>query len=94
MLALQSAVDAVKKGGADYLDLSARRLVDVAIDILIGYLLLEQALRSDRKRVLAQRFILHALPRAKAKIDAVMSQERSPLDAYDALIGPLVEEED
>jgi len=91
---LQSAVDAVKKGGADYLDLSARKLVDTAIDILIGYLLLEQGQHADRKKVLARRFITQALPRAKARIEEVLAQERSTLDSYDALIGPLVEEQE
>jgi alkylation response protein AidB-like acyl-CoA dehydrogenase len=90
---LQSGVDLVKKGGTDYLDLSARKLVDVAIDILVGYLLLEQALHSERKQVLARRFILHALPRARARMEEVLGQERSTLDAYDSLIGPPVEEE-
>jgi alkylation response protein AidB-like acyl-CoA dehydrogenase len=90
---LQTAVDKVKAGGADYLDLSARNLVDTAIDILIGYLLLEQAAVNDRKKLVAKRFILRALPRAKARIERVMSDERSTLDHYDAIIGPLVEDE-
>jgi hypothetical protein len=91
---LQGAVDTVKKGGTDYLDLSARNLVDVAMDILIGYLFLEQAQHAERKKVLAKRFIMRALPKAKARIDRIMSQERSTLDSYDALIGPLVEAEE
>ena len=90
---LQAAVDHVKAGGADYLDLSARKLVDTAIDSLIGYLLLEQAARADRKKVIAGRFITQAHARAKAKIEQVLSGERTTLDAYDDLVGPLIEEE-
>ena len=91
---LQSAVDLVKQGGADYLNLSARKMVDVAIDILIGYLLLEQAQHAQRKKVMAHRFITLAASRAKAAMDVVLGGERSTLDAYEAIIGPLVEEED
>ena len=88
---LQNAVDIVKAGGNDYLDLTARQLVDVAIDILVGYLLLDQAQHSDHKKAVAARFITQALPRAKAKMEQVASKERSTLDAYDTIIGPLVE---
>jgi len=90
---LQAAADKVKSGGADYLELSARNLVDVAIDILIGYLLLDQATHSDRKKTVAKRFIMRALPRAKARIERVMADERTTLDNYNEIIGPLVEEE-
>jgi len=90
---LQTAVDKVKAGGADYLDLSARSLVDTAIDILIGYLLLEQAAANDRKKLVARRFIQRALPRTRARIERVLSDERSTLDHYDAIIGHLVEDE-
>jgi alkylation response protein AidB-like acyl-CoA dehydrogenase len=90
---LQQAVEFVKKGGADYLELSARAMVDVAIDILVGYLFLEHAAQSEHKRIVAQRFIRQALPRAKAKMEQVLSQERSTLDAYEKIVGPLMEEE-
>ena len=90
---LQAAVDQLKKGGADYLDLSARKLVDVAIDILIGYLLLEQATHSERKGIVASRFITQSLSRAKSRIELVLTGERSTLDAYDKLVGPMMEEE-
>ena len=90
---LQEAVEFVKKGGADYLELSARAMVDVAIDILVGYLFLEQATQSEHKKVVAKRFIRQALPRAKARMELVMSQERSTLDSYAEIVGAMVEEE-
>jgi alkylation response protein AidB-like acyl-CoA dehydrogenase len=90
---LQSGVDMVKGGGADYLELSSRKLVDVAIDVLIGYLLLEQATHSDRKKIVAKRFITQAHIRATERIDQVLGAERSTLDAYNEIIGPLIEDE-
>ena len=42
----------------------------------------------------ARRFVMHALPRARSRIEQVLSQERSTLDAYDSIVGPLIQEEE
>jgi len=53
--ALLEAIQFVKQRGAEYMDLHGRRLVDSAIAILIGHLLLGQATKNDRKKRIARR---------------------------------------
>jgi len=83
------AVAYVKQQGAQYMDLHARPLVDSAIAVVAGHLLLKQALRSERKRAVAARFISRRLPRVRADVALVTSGDRSSLDNFDALAGPL-----
>ena len=58
------AVQFVKSKGSSYLDLSGRRLVDSAIDIIIGHLLLAQGAKNERKKRVARRFIEPPIARA------------------------------
>jgi len=89
---LANAVEFVKtKGGMEYTDLYARPIVDTAIDIMIGYLFLQQAERSKRKAAIAKRFIGRLLPRAKMHLDHVRSGDRSSIRQFDAIVGPTQE---
>lgn len=58
-----------------------RRLVEMGNEIIIGYLLIIDALkvesRAGRKRQVAQIFIAKALPSCKAKMDYILSGDRS-----------------
>ncbi|MFH0963315.1 MAG: acyl-CoA dehydrogenase family protein [Planctomycetota bacterium] len=90
----ESALAFVKdKGSQEYTDLVARKLVEVACDLIIGYLLLDQARHDKRKALLASRFVTEAAPRARMKMTLVRSGEDSSLRALDAIIGPPVGEE-
>jgi len=73
---------------ADYLDLMARPLVDVAIDVYLSYLWLEMARHSKAKAVLARRFIRRAVERCDHGLRVVASGDRSTLDAFKVLVGP------
>ena len=90
---LEAAVAAVKKGQADYLDLVARPLVDVAVDLYLCYLWREMARHSEAKAVAARRFIGRAIARAESTLRLIMSGDRSTLDAFDVLVGPTFAEE-
>jgi alkylation response protein AidB-like acyl-CoA dehydrogenase len=79
----------VKEKGAEYMDLMGRRLVDSAIAVLVGHLLLSQATRSDRKKAVARRFIQTRMPQLRADLERVCSGDRAPLDDYATLAGPL-----
>jgi hypothetical protein len=85
---LDAAVGALKKGPADYLDLCARPLVDVATDVYLSYLWMEMARRSAAKAAGARRFVDRAAARAQHVLRLVTSGDRSTLDAFDALVGP------
>ncbi|MCX5673643.1 MAG: acyl-CoA dehydrogenase family protein [Planctomycetota bacterium] len=89
---LAAAVEYVKKQPADYVDLCARPLVDVAADVYLGYLWLGMARHSAAKAARARRFISRAVPRCDGALRLMMSGDRSTLDAFDALVGPTFEE--
>ena len=77
---------------ADYLDLMARRLVDTAIDVYLGYLWLDMARQSKERAILAKRFIDRAAARCDERLRVIMSGDRSTIDAFDVLVGPTFEE--
>jgi hypothetical protein len=90
---LEAAVASVKQGQADYLDLVSRPLVDVAVDIYLGYLWLGMARHSPAKAAAARRFIGRAVPRVEHTLRIITSGDRSTLDAFDVLVGPAFPEE-
>ena len=93
-LKLAAAVDFVKnRQSADYLDLWARPLVDVAADVYLGYLWLEMARHSPAKAAGARRFIGRAIARCEHTLRLIMSGDRSTLDAFDVLVGPTFAED-
>jgi len=90
---LADAVDYLKREqSADYLDLMARPLVDVAIDVYLGYLWLGMVRQSKERGIPAKRFIDRAVPRCEERLRVIASGDRSTLDAFDVLVGPTFEE--
>ena len=82
-----------ERGGYDYTELYARPLVDIAYDILVGYLLLRQGRHRGRKLTLARRHITRALPRIRMNYTYVTGGERSTLRHFDQLVPAPVEVE-
>ena len=78
-----------KERGAEYTDLHGRRLVDAAIAVLIGHLFLGQAAASERKKAVAHRFIQTELPGIQRDITVVCSGDKSAMEQYDLLAGPV-----
>lgn len=76
----------------EYMDLCARRLVDMTCDAIIGHLFLRHAPYEARKAAMAQRWITQSLIRAKATAELIMSDERSTLSQYDVIVGPVKED--
>ncbi len=87
------AADFAKKRGNDYMDLHGRRLVDSAVAVMIGHLLLEQGQHCDRKKQVARRFIETRLPRLRIDCEMACSGDTAPLDALEALAGPVPAED-
>ncbi|NQU24222.1 MAG: acyl-CoA dehydrogenase family protein [Candidatus Nealsonbacteria bacterium] len=79
----------VKEQGTTYLDLSGGRLVDSALAVLIGHLLLDQAANNERKRHVAGRFIRRELPKLRMNCERILSGDTSPLEEYELLAGPI-----
>ncbi len=83
------AVRYVKTQSTQYLDLAGRRLVDSAIAVIIGHLLLGQGAVNQRKKVVARRFIAQQLPVLQTNCAKVLSGDMSPLTEYEVLAGPV-----
>jgi alkylation response protein AidB-like acyl-CoA dehydrogenase len=81
------AVDFVKRQGTAYLDLVGRQLVDAAITVIVGHLLLSQGAASSRKRRVARRLIGRQMPVLRMNCEQILSGDTSPLDEYALLAG-------
>ncbi len=79
----------VKTRGTTYLDLSGRKLVDAAIDIVIGHLLLGQGAVNDRKKRVVRRFLQRELPVLQMNCQQILAGDMTPLDEYNLLAGPV-----
>jgi len=79
----------VKQQSNEYMDLYGRKLVDSAAAVLIGHLLLAQAAASERKRLVARRFIETNAPTIRRDIELVCSGDKSVVDDYETLAGPV-----
>jgi len=83
------AIRFVKGQGTSYLDLSGRRLVDSAIAVIIGHLLLGQGAINQRKKRVARRFIGREMPVLRMNCEQILSGDTTPLDEYALLAGPV-----
>ena len=86
---IQAAVSFAKTQSGAYVELVARRLVDAAIDILIGHYLLGQATKSDRKKRVARYFIMRNEAIVVMNCSRAKSGNTQPLDEYELLAGPV-----
>ncbi len=79
----------IKTQGSSYLDLAGRRLVDSALIVMIGHLLLTQGVGNDRKKRVARRFILGQLPVLEMNCQQILSADTAAMDEYELLAGPV-----
>ena len=89
---LGQAVVFVKEQGNEYMELHGRQLVDMASELYMAYLLLNQARHSQEKLVTAGRYITEIVPRVKCNYELIMSGDRTSLDCFETLAGPLPSE--
>lgn len=85
---LEQAVKHIKdKGDRDYQEYHAERLVNMATDTIIGYLLTINAILSDRKKKIAKLFLIDAKTKVKGILDLILSDDdclmKSHLDVLD-----------
>jgi hypothetical protein len=69
-----------------YRDLVAKNMVDMGAEIYMAYLLLEEAGMSDRKRIVAKRYVNNLLPRIEMNQTVILGGDRTPLDQFDRII--------
>lgn len=79
----------VKSQSTSYLDLSGRRLVDSALIVICGHLLIAQGVEDERKKRVARRYIERELPVARMNCEQIHNGDMSPLEEYAILAGPV-----
>lgn len=83
------AIQFVKGKSTSYLDLAGRRLVDAALAVIIGHLLLGQGAINERKKRVARRFIESRMPMLDMNCAQVLAGDTTPIDEYELLAGPV-----
>ncbi len=86
---LEQVIQFAKERPSSFVDLSARRLVDGAITVIIGHLLLGQAVGNSRKQSVARRFIQTQVPVLRMQCEQILAGDTTPLDEYELLAGPV-----
>lgn len=86
---LAQAIKFVKEQSSQYQDLSARRLVDSAIAVIVGHLLLRQAVKNERKQRVARRFVVSRMPVLRMNCEQVLSGDTAPIEEFALLAGPV-----
>ncbi len=79
-----------EKADPTYTEYHARRLVDMAADTIISYLLCINALACDKKKKIATLFISKATPKTKSSLDYILSDDKSLIEFHRDIIGPEV----
>lgn len=75
-----------EKKDSSYHDLRARCLVDMETYIFVGFLMLRDALKDSEREVLAERYILDAVPEFKKRYLEVMSGDVTIIDDHREII--------
>ena len=75
-----------QKDDSEYQEYHSRRLVEIATKVIIGYLMLRDASKSDRKKEVAKLFIEYAYPEIKSKSDMITTENSSLLKNHTMII--------
>jgi len=99
---LKNTVAFVKENGNEYMDLYGRVLVDIAIDLINGYLFCDQASTKvdmqaagdsssmkQRKTMIAERYVKKNAPKIAALAELVSIGDKSTFTQYEAMAGPV-----
>ncbi len=70
-----------------FVDYHARRLVEMAVDLIQSYLLIRDGKHSERKMKIAETFIKKMAPRVEGNMNFIISEESTLLKNREAIIG-------
>ena len=85
---LAEAIEGAKANdGHDDTDLFARRLVDMAIALIVAALFAEQAADSEQRRPLLNRWLATRMPELRMHRDAIAAGDRSTVTDFAQLVG-------
>jgi len=104
---LKKAIAFVKENGTEYMDLYGRAIVDIATDLINGYLLCSQASTKvdmevtsengqkipmkERKVATARRYVSKNVPKIAALAEAICSGDKSTFTHYEVIVGQIAE---
>jgi alkylation response protein AidB-like acyl-CoA dehydrogenase len=88
---LDECVEFVKGQSQDYIDLHGRRLVDMAITLLVGALFCEQAADSREREQLARLWLAERLPELHRDMMLVRSGDRTVITDFGSIVGDIPE---
>jgi alkylation response protein AidB-like acyl-CoA dehydrogenase len=87
---LEEAVAFVKaQGGTEYMDLMGRRLVDMAVYLVVAALFLDHAVVNDGKKTVLRRWLAVKMPELRMNHEVITSGQRLPMTDFEALAGPV-----
>jgi hypothetical protein len=77
------------QGGTEYMDLHGRKLVDIAIALLVGFWFCKQGLAKAAKQVVARRWLITRMPEIRKLHSMIMSGDRSAIADFETLAAPV-----
>jgi hypothetical protein len=88
---LEEAVAFAKSqpGGTEYMDLYGRKLVDMALALIVGALFCDQARCNDAKKAVARRWLAAKMPEFRMNKEQILSGDRSIISDFATLAGPV-----
>jgi len=87
---LNEAIEFVKSAtGTAYRDLYARKLVDMAVFLVVGALFCDHATAGKKKLAVAKYWLAWRMPELRMLKEQICSGDQSVVDEFDALAGPL-----
>jgi hypothetical protein len=75
--------------GTEYMDLYGRKLVDMAVAVVVGALFCDQAAAKQSKVAVARRWLAAKLPEIKMNRELICSGDRSIISQFADLAGPV-----
>ena len=82
-------IKTIKSRTPAYLDLAGRKLVDMALTVIMGYLLVDQASKSDRKKKLVKRYFTTEMPVFDMNAKCIEEGDMTLMEHYEELAGPV-----
>jgi alkylation response protein AidB-like acyl-CoA dehydrogenase len=75
--------------GVEYMDLWGRKIVDGAIDLIVGYIFCRDVNFDANRLPIAKRWVTYRLTRLKMLREMILSGDRSSVEDFAALAGPV-----
>ena len=87
---LDQSIEFIKaQPGIEYRDLYARKVVDIAMHLIIASLFCDQATASEKKLVVARRWLAAKLPEMRMQTEQICSGDLAVVKDFETLAGPV-----